>query len=218
MSKETYYFSHDYNARTDEKIKLLIRKHGMKGYGIFWAIVEDLYNNANALRLDCEGIAFELREDSETIKSIIHDFNLFKIDGDVFSSLSVQDRLNKRLGKSAKAREIAYLRWNKNTENANAMPTHSEGNAIKEKKVKEKKVNNSVIPAFDDFLEYAKTLEGYAPGLDKPIKLKYDTWVANDWSDGNNNKIVNWKVKLLNTMPYIVKNNPVSSFKVNFPR
>jgi len=109
MSKETYYFSHDYNARTDEKIKLLIRKHGLKGYGIFWAIIEDLYNNANALRLDCEGIAFELREDVETIKSVIQDFDLFQIKDNYFGSLSVQDRLNKRLGKSAKARESAFL-------------------------------------------------------------------------------------------------------------
>ena len=43
--KDTFYFPHDYNSRTDEKIKLLIRKHGIEGYGIFWAIVEDLYNN-----------------------------------------------------------------------------------------------------------------------------------------------------------------------------
>lgn len=137
MGKDTYYFSHDYNARTDEKIKLLIRKHGLRGYGIFWAIVEDLYNNANALRLDCDGIAFELREDSEIIKSVIHDFNLFQIDGDVFGSLSVQTRLNERLGKSAKARESALNRWSKVKTDANALQTHSERNAIKERKGKE---------------------------------------------------------------------------------
>jgi len=45
MPKDTYYFSHDYNCRNDEKIKRLLRKHGMCGYGIFWSIVEDLYNN-----------------------------------------------------------------------------------------------------------------------------------------------------------------------------
>ena len=46
MPKDTYYFSHDYNCRNDEKIKRLLRKHGMSGYGIFWSIVEDLYNNS----------------------------------------------------------------------------------------------------------------------------------------------------------------------------
>ena len=44
MAKETFYFSHDYNARNDIKIKKLILKHGFCGYGIFWAIIEDLYN------------------------------------------------------------------------------------------------------------------------------------------------------------------------------
>ena len=77
MSKDTFYFSHDYNARSDDKIKNLIRKHGVAGYGIFWCIIEDLYNNANALRLDYEGIAYDLRADCETIKSIINNFDLF---------------------------------------------------------------------------------------------------------------------------------------------
>ena len=39
--KNTFYFSHDYNARNDIKIKKLIAKHGYLGYGIFWAIIED---------------------------------------------------------------------------------------------------------------------------------------------------------------------------------
>jgi hypothetical protein len=219
MSKETYYFSHDYNARTDEKIKLLIRKHGLRGYGIFWAIIEDLYNNANALRLDCEGIAFELREDIETIKSVIQDFDLFQIKDNYFGSLSVQERLNKRLSKSAKARETALLRWNKSEGNANAMQTHSEGNAIKESKVKEKKVKESnTIPSFIDFFEYVLSIDETNLKLEKPIKQKYDSWVANDWHDGNNNKITNWKLKIVNTLPYIKKDNPISAFKVNFPR
>jgi hypothetical protein len=137
--KDTFYFSHDYNARFDEKIKLLIRKHSMLGYGCYWSIVEDLYNNANALRTDYEGIAFDLRITIEQAKSIINDFDLFVIDGDLFGSASVERRLNERNEKSAKARESAFNRWNKQKENANAMRTQSEGNAIKERKGKEKK-------------------------------------------------------------------------------
>ena len=76
MGKE--YFSHDYNTRSDEKVKLLIRRHGMAGYGIFWALVEDLYRNANALQLDCEGIASDYKTTEDVIRSIIFDFGLFK--------------------------------------------------------------------------------------------------------------------------------------------
>ena len=139
--KDTFYFSHDYNTRTDSKIKRVIAKHGMLGYGVFWGIIEDLYNNANALPLDYESIAFDLRTDCKLIKSIINDFDLFIIDGDFFGSLSVQRRIDERDSKSLKARESANKRWCKIDENANALQTHSEGNAIKESKGKESKEN-----------------------------------------------------------------------------
>jgi hypothetical protein len=143
MSKDSYYFSHDYNARSDPKIKRLISKHGMMGYGLYWGIVEDLYNNANALPLQYDVIAFDMRTDENTIRSIINDFELFVIDGDEFGSLSVQRRLDQRDDKSEKARQSARKRWDEynksKKENANAMRTHSEGNAIKERKRKERK-------------------------------------------------------------------------------
>lgn len=134
MAKDTFYFSHDYNARNDDKIKQLIRKHGMLGYGIWWAIVEDLYNNANALRTDYEGIAFDLREDIKIVESVINDFGLFQVENGFFGSTSIEKRLDDRNSKSVKARESAHKRWNKSERNANAMRTHSEGNAIKESK------------------------------------------------------------------------------------
>ena len=133
MPKDTFYFSHDYNARNDEKIKRLIRKHGMVGYGIFWSIVEDLYNNANALRTDYDGIAYDLRSDSEIVASVINDFDLFIFDGDFFGSKSVQIRLNQRNSKSESARKSASYRW----DNANAKQTQCDSNAKKERKGKE---------------------------------------------------------------------------------
>jgi len=134
MAKNTFYFSHDYNSRLDEKIKLLIRKHGILGYGIFWAIVEDLYNNANALRTDYDGIAFDLRVDKNIVESILNDFDLFVFDNEFFGSLSVERRLNERNEKSVKARESALYRWKNKSDDANAMQTQCDGNAIKERK------------------------------------------------------------------------------------
>jgi len=60
----------------------------------------------------------------------------------MFYSKSVQDRLEKRDDKSAKARENANKRWNK--DNATAMQPHNDSNAIKESKVKESKINNNI--------------------------------------------------------------------------
>ena len=168
MAKDTFYFSHDYNSRNDEKIKFLLRKHGLIGYGLFWAIIEDLYNNANALRTDYDGIAYDFRVDTNVVKSVINDFDLFVFDADTFGSLSVQKRIDERDSKSVKARESAHKRWT----NANAMQTQCDSNAIKEskgKEIKEKKINKvkeikeTVVMPFssDKFLKYWELWLGY---------------------------------------------------------
>lgn len=181
--KETYYFSHDYNSRSDNKIKRLILKHGFLGYGLFWAIIEDLYQNANALRTDYESIAYDLRTDENTIKSIINDFDLFVFDKDNFGSLSVQRRLEERNQKSLKARESASKRWNKNKDDANAMPTQSECNAIKDNKEKEIKVNKIRTKEEIDFAKqnFKQTLV--------PFLEKYGKDMINDfflyWTEPN---------------------------------
>lgn len=190
--KDTFYFSHDYNTRSDDKIKMLIRKHGMLGYGLFWAIVEDLYNNANAMRTDYDGIAYELRTDSEIIRSIINDFELFTINENYFGSLSVQRRLDERGNKSIKAKESAFARWNKN---ANALQTQCEGNAIKERKGKERKVNKEFIaPSLDDVKLYFKE-NNYKE--ETAIRF-YQSYSVANWVDSKGNKVKNWKQKAIN--------------------
>ena len=37
------YFKHDLTARDDDKIFELVETHGMQGYGIWWALLEELY-------------------------------------------------------------------------------------------------------------------------------------------------------------------------------
>lgn len=118
MPKDTYYFSHDYNCRNDEKIKRLLRKHGMSGYGVFWSIVEDLYNNSNQLMLDYEGIAYDLRIEIEVVKSIINDFDLFIIEDNMFGSKSIENRIQERSDKSSKARKSALSKWGNNINQA----------------------------------------------------------------------------------------------------
>jgi|688.fasta_scaffold452454_1 uncharacterized protein YdaU (DUF1376 family) len=184
--KETYYFSHDYNARADIKIKRLISKHGMAGYGIFWAIVEDLYNNANALPTDYESIAFDIRSDKNLVESVITEFDLFVIDGETFGSSSVERRLNERNAKSDKARESARKRWESmrthSESNAKLVPTQSEGNAIKESKGKESKGNEKKsfppkLEISDDGRKFAQWFnDKMKPESIKPSQSDLDKW------------------------------------------
>ena len=129
------YFSHDYNAREDEKIQSLIFKHGFEGYGLYWALIEMLYQNDGFIEPECERIAFALHTHNDLIEHIINDFGLFSKHGKRITSKSVLHRLRKRKGKSEKARQAAYIRWNQQVKpDADAMQTHSECNANKEKK------------------------------------------------------------------------------------
>ncbi|GEM_PF-868247 len=153
MAKETYYFSHDYHARSDEKMNDLIMSLGMEGVGIYWCLVEMLYENEGYLKLSkCESYAFALHTQCDKIKRVITEFDLFVIEGDEFYSESALERLSKRKEKSKKASESANTRW----KNANGMRSHGDRNAIKEKKVKEKKVKNTVIPFSSFWDSYGK--------------------------------------------------------------
>jgi hypothetical protein len=206
--KETYYFTHDYNTRSDIKIKKLLSKHGYLGYGIYWAIIEDLYQNANALRLDYECIAYDLRTDNELVKSVLHDFDLFVISNDIVSSLSIERRLGERTIKSEKARESALARWNKGETDANALRTHCEPNAIKERKGKEIKgkeikennrlraTPNFLKPELHELSEYMqiKLLEGGLDGVswENESEKFIDYYQSNGWKVGKN-QMKDWK-------------------------
>lgn len=203
--KDAYYFSHDSNARNDEKILSLRMDLGMEGYGIFWSIIEMLRDSNNyKMRTHYERIAFELHVNSETVKKVINDYELFTIEDDYFFSESLLSRMKKREEKSQKARESALNRWN----NTNVMRTHSKRNAIKVNESKRKEIKD--IPSIDEFLSYAKTIEIYKSNLDFQIKTKYKVWVDNGWCDGNGNKIDNWKNKLRSVMPYMKQSNVTS--------
>lgn len=79
---------------------------------------------------------------------------------------------------------------------------------VEEKGKEKEKVKGKNIPPLSEFLEYGFEKE---KNLDKKaLELKYDAWVTNGWKDGNQKKIVNWKSKLLNTIPHLPKKTSLS--------
>jgi len=75
------------------------------------------------------------------------------------------------------------------------------GLSIKDKDKDKDKIDGDRMPSFDDFKKYA--LEKKSNVNIQELKFKYDSWVENGWKDGNDNKIKNWKSKLLNTLPHL---------------
>lgn len=113
MAKDTYYFSHDYNSRSDKELMKVRMKMGMGGVGLYWCIVEMLYEeNGYLSRSEYERISFELQSKIEDITLLIEGFYLFKFDDEKFWSTAVLSRLKKRKDKSDKARESISYRWN----------------------------------------------------------------------------------------------------------
>lgn len=180
MSKETFYFSHDYNARGDRKLVNVIMKHGMIGIGIYWCLIEMLYEEEGYLPNEYDRISFELRTDKNVIQSIINDFDLFKTDDENFWSESVLERLRKRCEKSEKTRESINKRWERYRKDTNVLRSNDKRNTskVKESKVKENKeekydfISPEFLQPFLDWIEYKKARkESYKN--EKSIKAFY---------------------------------------------
>lgn len=126
------YISHDIKASSDAKIVKLLIKHGNKGYGLYWRIIEEMAQQGGKLTLDYNVLGYTFRESAEVIKSIINDFGLFVVSEDkTFSSNRLSKEIDFINEKSQKAREKANKRWkNEDDKNATALPQHSNSNPM----------------------------------------------------------------------------------------
>ena len=69
-------------------------------------------------------------------------------------------------------------------------------------------------PSWEEFIEYAKTLEKYNSQLDFSIEEKYKPWKNNGWRNTSNLPITNWKSTLKSTLPYLLNLKENSSFSL----
>ena len=165
--KDAYYFSHDSNARNDQRLMKLRMKYGPEGYGIYFMIIEILRDTENyTLHLsNIDSICFDVRSDEEKVSDILKNYNLFEIDGEYFYSRSLSrrmeklDRIKEIRRESGKKGAIASakVRQVPNSDKAFVEQVkHSKAKQIKEKdsKEKERKENKLEIPislSFDIF-------------------------------------------------------------------
>ena len=116
--KETFYFAHDYNARNDPKLQNVLFDLGVEGIGVFWCIIEQLYEQGGKLPLHyCKSIAFALHVDFKCVERLVNDYGLFKNDGENIWSESVLKRLDKRKDISDKRKQAAIARWRQSLDN-----------------------------------------------------------------------------------------------------
>lgn len=69
--------------------------------------------------------------------------------------------------------------------------------------IKTERFKNIATPSLDEFVAFGRTLEGYSKGMDIQIEGKYRDWSANDWLNGFDKPIRDWKAALMKSWPYM---------------
>lgn len=208
--KEAYYFSHDANARHDDKILELRAEFGWEGYGLFWAIIETLRDcsnytfpsNAKA------GLALSLSIDKTKLEKFISaclELRLLIEDDGFFYSESLMKRMEDIDEKRRKRAEAG-----RKGGNAKAMLKQRSSNhvakASKESKVKESKEEEINIKAaaktkghlfieseYSDLQKFIAAFPADYLAKDFPgVDLAYYHDVIMDWSEAGGHKKVNW--------------------------
>lgn len=182
-NKTAYYFSHDCNARNDEKILMLRAEYGWLGYGLFWALIEMMFENTEtSIRHNSvKGIAMGYNIDITVLQSVINTAiteGLFVSDGDTFWSESLRLRkqtlVDSRKKWSEAGKKGMEVRWGKpakaEPENNNTItPLYQPYNDLITSKVN--KVNNNKT----DFLKFLEDMKSEYPNLNHDLEYKLFT-------------------------------------------
>ena len=163
-NKDVYYFSHDANARNDQKILMLRAEQGWQGYGLYWALVEMMFENeeTSLCHRKAKGIAANCNIDITELESILQtciEEGLFESDGETFWSNSLRHRKAKyhemKKQKSEAGKKGMESRYKQNDDSVitevNSVIT--ETNKGKETKGKEIKLNEIKRKEIDTDIE-----------------------------------------------------------------
>ena len=167
MSKDAFYFKHDSNAKDDPKCVLLIEQLGMEGYGLFWALVEVLRDQPDytcPIKL-LPALARRYNTSIEIIEDVVRGYDLFTVEGDVFFSQSLINRMAPLEQRKEQARiaglKSAERRRLISERSTDVQKASNDRSTIREEKsrIEKRKINNNppLIPqsgdgfTFDDF-------------------------------------------------------------------
>jgi hypothetical protein len=156
--KDAYYFSHDSNARHDIRIQALRSVYGLKGYGMYWVIIE-LMRDSSEYKLPLQRLTylalareFEFKEEEakQFVVDCIYEFGLFVCDEDFFWS----DSLVRRMEVFNQKREIQRQKGrkgglaNKQQEQVPEATSQPEVELDKPKKEKPARAKNATVAQY----------------------------------------------------------------------
>ena len=219
--KDAYYFSHDSNARNDQRLMKVRMKYGMEGYGIYFGIIELLRETEDYTLTfnDLESLSFDLRTDLNKVEDIITNYNLFVIKGStMFYSKSLKKRLECMDRKKQKRIEAGRLGGIASSKVKQKLSIDKAQNKTKQKETKINNIKEREIKFKNQVFKFTHTKTG-KPLYNKNLleefylywsepnksntKMNYElkptfdigrrlaTWVKNDFNNNIKNNIKN---------------------------
>ena len=220
------FFSHDTGARNDEKITELVMRHGWESYGIYWAVIELMFESGGKLlQSKRNAIAYQLHCDTKKFNTILDsmiEIGLVQTSKEHYWSNRVLFAIEEIEGRSNVAKLNAKARWDKHRMqlhskgNATAKQAQSNGNANKEynnKENKEEKEEKETPP--DQIDPNSLTRE-------KNLQTFHHFWEAYEKKNGQEKTFEAWitmsledQRKALKGAKIYKENEPDSQFRSN---
>jgi hypothetical protein len=205
------------------KMFFIEQKYGNDGYAAWLKILSELgkadYHYLN-LKDDTQLMYLSAlcRIDLDTLNNIINDlvrlgeFNkIFWSEKILFSEKfvsSIEDAYNKRSNNPPTLQSLELLL--KGLGVLKQGFSISKGDVKPQRKVKDSKEEETIIPEYSEFCDYSKEIckKYNYQFVGIKCRQKYDYWKELGWKDGNGNKIKNWKAKLINSLKYTFDEQP----------
>ena len=109
------FFKHEIGARYDLKVQNLIAEYGIAGFGLYWYIVEMMYDNEGYLpREQYKSIAFALHTDANLVSNVLQsELFCYSEEKDSYYSERIIKELSHMQDVSEQRRNSVNSRWKK---------------------------------------------------------------------------------------------------------
>ena len=210
MAKDLPYFKFFVSEWNDGDITL----EDYHSQGVFINVCS--YYWSNECNLTYKKLKKRFLNDFNTIDSLIEE-GLIKVNGDYVSINFLDEQQEERFEKSKKSSAAGKISAEKrrlaklNQQESNTNPTPVEiplnTNPTIKRREEKKREEKIIIPEISVFMLHLKDYLVKDPDRYAKVRTRmidtYNAWKLNEWKDGNDKKIKNWKTKALMQLRYI---------------